>query len=107
MSESIVKELKKNDLGLLDNGVHLVTFWAPWCGHCTNFKPVLEELASEMNSNKVSFFKLNIDDEKEFATTHGVNAVPTLKIFKNGKVIETMTGARKKDDLKKQIENHC
>lgn len=102
-----VKELKKNDLGVLDKGVHLVVFWAPWCGHCTHFKPVFEELATEVTCKKVSFFKLNIDDEKEFATTHGVNAVPTLKIFKDGKVIETMTGARKKEDLKKQLEPHC
>ncbi len=102
----MVKELKKQDVDVLNKGISVVKFWAPWCGFCNKFAPTYDEVASEMKA-KVTFYKVNIDDEKEFATAHGVRGVPTMKVFIEGKVVDTFSGAQKKEDFKAKIEKHC
>lgn len=103
---SNVKELKKKDLDSLNKGVHVVKFWAAWCGFCKKAEPIYEEVALELKGKKVTFLKLNIDDEKEFATLHQVRGVPTTKIFKDGKVVETITGFKPKEDFVAILKNH-
>ena len=84
----------------------LVDFWAEWCGPCKMIAPVLEELAGELG-DKAKIGKVNIDDHQSLAAEYGVRAIPTLLIFKDGKVAEQMVGLRSKKDLKESLEKHA
>lgn len=86
-------------------GVVLVDFWAPWCGPCKMIAPVLEEL-NEQLGDKITIAKLNVDDNPETAGNYGVMSIPTLKLFKNGEVVQTAVGFRPLNDLKSLIEPH-
>lgn len=81
----------------------LVDFSASWCGPCKALAPVIDELAKEY-AGKFKVCKLNVDDGQETATKYGVMSVPTLMIFKGGKVIEQSVGALGKQQLKQKID---
>lgn len=87
------------------DGVVLVDFWAPWCGPCKMIAPVLEQL-SEKYGDKVTIAKVNVDDNPETASQYGVMSIPTLKLFKNGEVVQTAVGFRPLDDLASLLEPH-
>jgi len=76
----------------------LVDFWAPWCGPCKTIAPVLEELA-EQYGGKVKIVKINVDENKEFATKFNVRGIPNLILFKNGESKEQIVGAVAKQEL--------
>jgi thioredoxin 1 len=80
----------------------LVDFWAPWCGPCQRIAPILEELATEYK-DKVKVAKLNVDESRKVATDLGVMSIPTLILFKGGKVIDKVIGLVPKDRLKEFI----
>jgi thioredoxin 1 len=80
------------------NYLFVVDFWAPWCGPCRMLGPLIEELASEY-SGKVAFGKLNVDDNRMVPSRFGVRGIPTLIIFKDGKVVDSVVGACSKSQI--------
>ena len=82
----------------------LVDFWANWCGPCKMLAPILEEVASEVENVKVC--KLDIDEERELALKYDIMSIPTMLVFKDGKVVDTMVGLVRKDEIIKMLEKH-
>jgi thioredoxin 1 len=83
----------------------LVDFWAEWCGPCKMLAPLLDELAEE-KAGKVKIAKVNVDDNQELASRFGIRAIPTLLLFKNGQVKETMVGMTGKKDVEKKLASY-
>jgi thioredoxin 1 len=81
----------------------LVDFWAPWCGPCRMVAPIVDELANEYDG-KVSFVKINVDDNPETARQYGVMSIPALIIFKKGQPLSNIVGFRPKPELKKSLD---
>ena len=84
-------------------GVSLVDFWAPWCGPCKMIAPILDELAGEMQG-KARIVKINVDDNPEVAGQFGIMSIPTLMLFKDGKLVDKLVGGQPKPQLKAFIE---
>ena len=76
----------------------IVDFWASWCGPCKMIAPVFEELSSQY-SGKVKFAKVNVDENPKIPANYGVRGIPTLIMFKEGKVLDTLIGLVPKDRL--------
>jgi thioredoxin 1 len=83
-------------------GPVVVDFWAEWCGPCKMIAPSLEEIADELQG-KVTIAKLNVDENPGVAGTYGIRSIPTLMIFKDGKLATQKVGAAPKGELKKWI----
>jgi thioredoxin 1 len=80
----------------------MVDFWAPWCGPCKAIGPVIEELAGSFG-DRVKFTKCNVDENPVTPGKFGIKAIPTLIFFKDGKVIEQITGMVAKSKLEDAI----
>ena len=81
----------------------LVDFWAPWCGPCQMMEPVISNLAREAG-DKYKVGKVNIDEDEELASELDVMSIPTIKLFRNGKVIMTNIGAITQEKLQNMID---
>lgn len=81
----------------------LVDFWAPWCGPCRMVAPVIDKL-SEKYRDKFKFCKLNVDENPKTAAKFNVMSIPTIMLFKDGKVADTVIGAVPEDTLKTKID---
>jgi thioredoxin len=79
--------------------------WAEWCGPCRTLGPIIEELANEM-SGKVVFGKLNVDQNMVIANKYRISAIPTMLVFKNGRLIDKIVGAYPKGALAAKIQKY-
>lgn len=84
----------------------LVDFWATWCGPCKAIGPIIEEIAAQFKDS-LKVMKLNVDDNQKTAVNYGVRSIPTIILFKNGNVLDTVVGlvpkTRLEDFVKKAL----
>jgi thioredoxin 1 len=85
--------------------VFVLDCWAEWCGPCRTIGPIIEELAREMKG-KVVFGKLNVDQNMQTANKHRISAIPTMLVFKNGKLVDKIIGAYPKATLAGKIQKY-
>ena len=78
--------------------------WAPWCGPCLMIAPIIEELAREMRG-KIVFGKLNVDQNPRTATKFNIMSIPTILLFKNGKLVDRIIGAMPKEALIERLRS--
>ena len=83
----------------------LVDFWAEWCGPCKQIGPILEEIAIEHES-KIKVLKINIDENPQTPQKYGVRGIPTLLLFKKGKLIDTKVGSLPKSSLEVWLQDN-
>jgi thioredoxin 1 len=81
----------------------LVDFWAPWCGPCRQIAPMIDQLATE-NVGSIKVGKVNIDESPTVSQEFGVEAIPTLLVFKGGQVVNRLVGAQPKTRLQAALD---
>ena len=83
----------------------LVDFWAEWCGPCKQIGPILEEISNE-KENKLKILKLNIDENPQTPQKYGVRGIPTLMLFREGKLIDSKVGSLPKSSIEAWLQDN-
>ncbi len=91
----------KNEV-LSFQGAVLVDCWAPWCGPCRMVAPIMDQLASQY-AGRVKIAKLNTDDNPAIASQYGIQSIPTLLFFKNGRQVNKLVGALPKSEIERHL----
>jgi len=99
MSDATFKEVIQN------HPLVVVDCWALWCGPCRLVAPIIEELSRDY-VGRIVFGKLNVDDNREVRTKYNIMSIPTLLVFKNGKLVDTIIGAMPRQTLEQKITRH-
>ena len=105
MSETIITEANFEKEVLQAAGPVMIDFWAVWCGPCKVLSPIVEELGKDY-SGKLKVGKVNVDENNNLAMRYGVMSIPTLKFFKNGKVVGELIGAAPKATIEAELKKH-
>jgi thioredoxin 1 len=106
MASENVKALTDADFSeSVKKGVVLVDFWATWCAPCRRIAPIVDQLADEY-SGRATVAKVDIDENPMTPSKFMVRGIPTLLLFKDGDLKETIVGLANKDDLAKMIDKH-
>ena len=104
MEEKIIELTNDNfDNFLKEKEFVIVDFWAPWCMPCRMVSPIIENL-SKKYEGKVSFGKLNVDQQQDIAVKFGIMSIPTIIIFQNGKEVDRIIGAMPEEMLEERIK---
>jgi thioredoxin 1 len=83
----------------------LVDFWAEWCGPCRMMGPTVDQVAADY-SGKIKVGKLDVDSNQQTAARYGIRGIPTLLLFKDGKIVEQKVGAIGKPEFQKMLDSH-
>ena len=107
--EVLATPIRLTDMNFMDAvnkySLLVVDFWAAWCGPCRTVSPTIEQLATEL-AGKVVFGKLNVDENPITANSFGIQSIPTIAIFKNGRNIDGFVGAVSKSQMQNRILSH-
>ena len=87
------------------NGVVLVDFWAEWCGPCRRLAPTVDALAADYDG-RATVAKMNVDENPDVPSRFAIRGIPTLLLFKDGQLAETIVGLHSKEDIAATIERH-
>lgn len=99
----VVKNLTNENFEIqVFNGITVVDFWAPWCGPCQMMAPVFEDLSNEFK-DKINFAKVNVDENRNLSMQYNIQGIPTLLIFKEGELIDQITGFSDKSKLREKF----
>jgi len=102
---NVVELTDKSFKDFVSKDYAVVDLWAPWCGPCRMIAPIVEELSVEYDG-RIKFAKLNIDENPGAKAEYKVMGIPTLLVFKDGKLVDRIVGALSKDRLKEKLEKH-
>lgn len=102
-SEHIIELTDQNFNKITGRGLSLVDFWAPWCAPCRIQGPIVNELANEMHA-QANICKMDVDQNKKTAGKFGIRSIPTIMIFKDGKMVKQLVGVKPKNTLIKEIQ---
>ena len=101
VNANVLTVTNKNFDQIISSGVVVVDFWANWCGPCRMQSPIIDQLAAA-HSNVV-FGKVNVDEEADLAAEYGITSIPTLIIFRDGRLINQVTGVTSKASLERML----
>ena len=107
MSEITLTEINEGNFQeeVLDSSLPvLIDLWAPWCMPCRMIAPAVEKIAND-NSDKLKVCKLNVDNNQNIAVRYGIQGIPTLLIFKDGKVVDRIVGAVPPQAIQSKLDN--
>lgn len=108
MANLLIKQVSDSSFAaevLQASGLVLVDFWAEWCGPCKMIAPLLDELA-QTYEGRLIVAKVNVDENREVPAEYGIRGIPTLMLFKDGKLLATKVGALAKAQLVTFVEQH-